>query len=164
MIVTAIAILVFDPQIGEVHVAVEVGEIVFVRARFDLLFIAIRTAICIRATAIALVQPLLVLTLELVVQDDAFDVGATLLQPLGFAQVRTVDLGVVLHLARLLELGVEPLPILSIAFVPMRLERCLPRSVRTTATSLLPSIGIVRMSLSSRRCRRSPESGSASRP
>jgi hypothetical protein len=31
MIVTAIAILVFDPQIGEVHVAVEVGEIVFVR-------------------------------------------------------------------------------------------------------------------------------------
>ena len=115
MIVTAITILVFDPQIGEVHVAIEVGQIVLVRPRFDFLFITIRMAVSIRATAVAL------------------------LQPLRFTQVRAVDLGVVLHLARLLELGVELLPILSIAFVPMRLEQVLAavrQDDRNISTSL----------------------------
>ncbi len=54
-------------------------------------------------------QKLLVLALQLVVQGNAFDMRATLLEALGFTLVRAVDLRVVLDLARLLQLGIKPL-------------------------------------------------------
>src|SRR5439155_22815993 len=123
IVVTTVDVLVLDPQIGEMHVPVEVGQIVFARPIFDLLFIAIRPAVSIRATAIALVQPLLVLALEFVVEHDAFDVRAALLKKFRFAQVRALDLGVVLPLTWLFELGVELLALAAVALYPYRCEQ-----------------------------------------
>ena len=52
-------------------------------------------------------QPLLVLTLELVVEDDAIDACAAFAEAPGFPEVRAIHLRVVFHLARLLQIRVE---------------------------------------------------------
>jgi len=69
VIVAAVNVLVFDAEIGEVNLVVEVGKVVRRRPFFDLVLVAIGPSV----TAIALVQPLLVFALELVVEDDSFD-------------------------------------------------------------------------------------------
>src|SRR3989442_14475138 len=84
VIVTPVDVLVLDAEIGEMNLVAEVGQVVRRRPFFDLVLVAIRPSV----TAIALVQPLLVLTLEFVVQNHAFDASAALVEPLGLAEVR----------------------------------------------------------------------------
>jgi hypothetical protein len=55
-------------------------------------------------------EPLLVLTLQLVVEPHALDLQSALLEPGSFPFIRTVDLGVMFELALALEPGVEGLP------------------------------------------------------
>ena len=107
VVAAAVDLLVFDPQVGEMDLLVEVREVVFERPFLDLPRVAIRVAVVVVAVPIALVQPLLVLALELVVQDDAFDVRVALVQALRDAQIRLVDLGVVFELALAFEARVE---------------------------------------------------------
>jgi hypothetical protein len=57
---------------------IEVREVVFVRPFLDLVRLAIGPAIRIVAVPISLVEPLLVLTLELVVEFDAVNACAAL--------------------------------------------------------------------------------------
>ena len=73
--------------------------------------IAIRPAITVRAATVSLLEELLVLPLQLVVEDNPIDAGATLLKAFGFAFVRAVNLRVVLDFTRLLQLGVERLAV-----------------------------------------------------
>jgi hypothetical protein len=63
----------------------------------------------------------LILALDLVVQDDPFDARTALPKALGPAKIRAVDLRVVLHLARLLEVRVELLASTAVT-APMRLQ------------------------------------------
>jgi hypothetical protein len=56
--------LVLDAVIGEMHLAVEVREVVFARPLANLLLIAIRSSVAIRSVAIVLLQELLVLALQ----------------------------------------------------------------------------------------------------
>ena len=67
----AIAVLVLDADIGEVHVPVVVRQLVLPRPPRDLLRLAIRPAVAVLLAAIALVEESLIVTLELVVEDDA---------------------------------------------------------------------------------------------
>src|SRR5438552_1286317 len=66
MVVAAVDVLVFDPEIGEVHMPIEVGQVVIESPLLNLVLGAIRATISVGATTVALVQPLLVLALELV--------------------------------------------------------------------------------------------------
>src|SRR2546422_186634 len=59
----AIGLFVFEPHVGEVNLVTEVGEVVLVRPFLDFVRLAIGPAIRVVAVPIALVQPLLVLTL-----------------------------------------------------------------------------------------------------
>ena len=90
--------LVFDAQIGEVHLVIEVRQVVLARPFADLVVGPIGVSVVIGTVAIALVEPLLVLTLELVVENDPFDARITLRQPLRRAFVRAIDLEVVFQL------------------------------------------------------------------
>lgn len=130
--------LVFDAQVGKVHVLVEVRQVVLQCPLLDLSSVAIRVAVVIITVAIALVEPLLVFTLELVVEDDPLDAGIPFRQAFHLALVRAVDLGVVFELALAFEARVERLLRLVRAF-PVRLQQVAARSVRTTATSRRPS-------------------------
>ena len=61
------------------------------------------------AVAISFLQKLLILALQLIVQKDAVNVRAFVAQTLGLLQVRSIDLGVVRQLARLVDAMVEGL-------------------------------------------------------
>ncbi len=60
------------------HLVVEVRQIVFVRPFLDLSRLAIGASISIFTVAIPLVQPSLVLPLELVVENDSIDARAAI--------------------------------------------------------------------------------------
>jgi hypothetical protein len=109
MAAAAIEFLAFDAQVGKVHVLVEVRQVVLERPLRNLLRVAIGVAIVVVAIAIPLVQPSLVLTLELVVEDDAIDADAPLGQALRLALVCGVDLRVVFELARAFETRIKRL-------------------------------------------------------
>jgi hypothetical protein len=86
---------------------IEVGEVMVARPFLDLVSSAIGPPIGIVAVPISLVQPLLVLTLELVVEDDSIDACPAPRETPGFPKVCAIHLGVVFHLARLLQIRIE---------------------------------------------------------
>jgi hypothetical protein len=73
--------LVLDAEVWEVDRLVEVRQVVVPRPFFDLAGIPIRSSIAVRASAIVLLQPLLMLALELVVEDHTADVGTLVAKP-----------------------------------------------------------------------------------
>ena len=98
----------------------------FARPSRDLLRLPIRPSVAILPASIALVQEPLIVSFELVVQDNAVHSAALLAKPLLCAEVGTVDLRIVRQLARLSETGVERLarmPGTFLSFVPIRLEQ-----------------------------------------
>ena len=117
-----IGLLVFDAQVREMDLVIEVREVVVVRPFLDLMRVAIGPTIAVVTVPITLVEPLLVLTLELVVEFDAVNACAALHEALGFSQVRAVHLGVVFHLAWLLQARVELLTMVIRVFAAVRLQ------------------------------------------
>src|SRR3954454_14072077 len=93
----------------------------FKRPVFDLPRVAIGLAVVVLALPIALVQPFLVLALQLVVEDHALDAGVTLLEAVGDAEIRLVDLRVVFELAFAFEPRIELLARVLVA-ASMRLQ------------------------------------------
>ena len=96
----AVTVLVLNPSIGELNVAVLVGQIVFDGPSVDLVGTPIWPAVAVGATTIALLKKLLVVALQLVVEDDAADDCVVLPEPFGLLLVRAVDLRIVRQLAR----------------------------------------------------------------
>ena len=90
-----VRLLVLDPQIRKVHLAVEIRQVVLERPVADLFGRAIGVAVVVAAVPVALVQPALVVALELVVEDNAIDSCAAGLQALCLALVGAIDLDVV---------------------------------------------------------------------
>ena len=78
---SAIRFLVLDTDVGEVHLVVEVREVVFVGPFAKLVGRPIGVAVVVVMVLVALVEPALVVALQLVVQDDAIDVRAAFEQP-----------------------------------------------------------------------------------
>lgn len=75
------------------------------------------------------VQPLLVLALELVIQGDALDACPAFRELLRLAQVRPIDLRIVLDFARLDEARIELLPRLLRVGQAMRVQQ-VPAAIR----------------------------------
>src|SRR5688572_17828210 len=79
----AVAVLVLDARVGKLHVPILVRQLVIDGPAMDLLRRSIRPAVTVGSTAIALLQKLLVIALELVVEDDSADQRALFAEPLG---------------------------------------------------------------------------------
>jgi hypothetical protein len=104
--------VVLDAHVGELDVALLVtGEVVLTRPIDDLVQAAVWAAVAVVAVAIAVLEELLVLALEVILEDDAVDVSALVVQPLGFVRVSAIELGVVLQFSRLLNAVMKRLPI-----------------------------------------------------
>jgi len=127
-----IGLLVFDAQVREMDLVIEVREVVFVRPFLDLVRVASGPTIAVVTVPITLVEPLLVLTLELVVEGNAIDTCPALRETFGFSEVRAIHLGIMFHLARLLEARIE----LLVAVVPM----VLPMAMRVVAAVRLEHV------------------------
>src|SRR5580698_6791484 len=115
VIPAAVDLFVFDSDVREVHLLVEVRQVVLLRPLRDLLVAAIGVPVVVVAVPIPLVEPLLVLALELVVELDAVYACAALRKALGFSEVRAIHLKVVFQRARLL----QPRVVLLAMVVPM---------------------------------------------
>jgi hypothetical protein len=127
--------LVFETHVREVHVSIEVRQIVLECPVLDLSWIAVGAAV---AVAIAFVQPLLVLALELVIEHHSFNARIAFRKPLRDAQVGPVDLGVMFELALAFEACVELLTGVVVA-VSMRLQQ-LPAAVGENDRDIPPAI------------------------
>ena len=95
----AVRFLILDARIGKVQLVIEVRELVLDRPGADLLVGPIGMSVVIVAVAVPLMQPSLVVTLELVIEDDAIDACAALREALCGAFVRAIDLEVVFKLS-----------------------------------------------------------------
>jgi hypothetical protein len=109
VIPAAVWLLIFDPQVGEMDLVIEVREVVLERPGLNLFRVAIGMAVVVIAVAIPLVEPLLIVALELVVEYDAIDARAALLEAFGFTKIGATDLGVVFQFTLAFEARVERL-------------------------------------------------------
>jgi hypothetical protein len=123
MVVAPVYLLVFDPHVGEVDLVVKVREVVLTRPFLDLMWFPIRPSIGIVPVRVTLVEPLLVLALELVVENHAVDAGRARIELLRFAQISLADLRVMFDLARLNQAGIELLEVLVMPVDAMRVEQ-----------------------------------------
>jgi hypothetical protein len=102
---------VLDSVVREVHLAIEVRQIVLARPVTDFVLVPPRSAVAVRSVAVVVLQELLVFALEIVFEHDAVNVGAVVSKALGFVHVGAIELGIVLQFARLLNAIVKRLPI-----------------------------------------------------
>jgi len=133
--VVSVGVEKVDPNVWEMDVSIEVREVVFEGPAFDFALRPIGSAVGIRVASIALVEPLLVLTFELVIEGDVLDAIAAFKKAIHLVQVRLKDLCVVLELARFDEACIELLTALVVtrivlawivlAFPTMRLQQAL---------------------------------------
>ena len=79
VIETTVTVDVLDACVREMHMPVEVGQLALSRPIRNLRLNAIWPPIAIRTAAVPLLQEPLVLALQLVIEDDAFNPRATLL-------------------------------------------------------------------------------------
>jgi len=105
----AVSLFVFDPEIREVHLIIEERKVVFCGPGTNLIFGPIRVAVVVVAVAIVGVQPLLIVALEFIVEDDPFDPRAAVVKPLSRVQIGVEDLRVVFQFSRSFQAGVEGL-------------------------------------------------------
>jgi len=110
-----IRLLVLDADVREMHLLVEVLQVMFERPLANLMCGSIRVSIVILAVLVVLVQPALVLALEFVIQDDTIDVGAAFQQTRLCLLVGAIDLDVVLDFAFAHEARVKGLLVVVIA-------------------------------------------------
>ena len=113
--VVIIPLAVLDAQVGEVDLLVEVRQVMVMSPALDLFVGAVGAAVAVTVTAIAPLQEPLVLGLQVAIELHAHDAGVPLPEPLGFAHVGAVDLGVVASLARLVGPAVEGLAPIGVA-------------------------------------------------
>jgi hypothetical protein len=109
----------FEAEVGRMDAVVEVRQVVFARPAFDFVRVAIRSSIAVRAAAIPLLEPLLILALELVFEHDAPDLRALVAEPLFFAQVCAIDLNIMRQLTRPAHAGVKGLLSRTVAVATM---------------------------------------------
>ena len=92
--------LVLDPVVGEMNVVIEVRQIVFARPVPDLVLVAARPAVAIRAVAVVVLQELLVVPLQVLLENDAsnLEVWVLVSKSSFFLSKRRVEIRVVVDL------------------------------------------------------------------
>jgi hypothetical protein len=133
--VVSVGVEEVDSNVRKVDVPIKVRQVVFERPALDFTLRPIGSAVGIRVTSIALVEPLLVLAFELEIEGDVLDATVAIKKAIDLVQVRLEDLRVVLQFARFDEPRVElltPLVVTRIvlawivlAFPTMRLQQAL---------------------------------------
>jgi hypothetical protein len=107
--VAAVALVVLDPHIGELNVAVAIREVVLASPLPDLLGLPIRTTRRVRAVVIRPLEEPLILALQFAVQDNAAQTSATGQQAIGCFRIRTIEASVMRELSRLHDARMERL-------------------------------------------------------
>jgi hypothetical protein len=105
----AVRLLILDARVREMHLFVEVRQVVFACPFANLVGRPIGSSVAVVVILVALVQPTLILALELVIQHDTIHARAALQEARLGLFIRAVNLDVVFQLARPYKAGVERL-------------------------------------------------------
>jgi hypothetical protein len=95
----AVWLLILDADVREVDFVIEVRQVMFVGPFANLIRRPVGMAVIVIVVLVALVEPPLVLALQLVVEDNALDVRAALQETRLGLFIRAIELDVVLQLA-----------------------------------------------------------------
>jgi hypothetical protein len=109
MVKHPVGISIFDAEVRDVELVIEVRQVVFSSPVLDLPWFTIWPPVDMFAVAIPGVQPLLVLALELVIEQHPLDTSVPLRELRRFPLVGSIHLRVVLDFPWLDEAGVEGL-------------------------------------------------------
>jgi hypothetical protein len=110
-----VGILVLDAHVRKMDLLVEVRQVMLASPFFDFVLVTVGMAVVVSAFPITLVQPLLVVALEFVVENDAIDARPALVEALRFAFERAIDLNVVFEFPLAFNARVERLAAVLIA-------------------------------------------------
>jgi hypothetical protein len=110
----AIWLLVLDANVGEVDLVIEVRQVVLVGPIANLIRRAIGMAVVVVVVLVPLVEPPLVLALQLVVEEDALDVRTPVQETVLGLFVRAIDLEVVFEFSFAPQARIERLRVLVI--------------------------------------------------
>jgi hypothetical protein len=135
----SVAVLELNPRVGEMDVSVMARQVVILRPTGNLLGCAVGPAGGVGAPAIPLVQELLVLTLELVVEDDPANASTLVVKLRLSLSTGAINLDVVGQLARLPETSVERLLPLAGVLTPASFEKVTP-AISGNHDILVPSL------------------------
>src|SRR5437667_3175273 len=108
---------VLDAEVREVDRLIEVRQVVFARPAVNLVRVAIRSSVAVGPAAIVLLQPFLILALELLLENNPMDLRALLAQAFLLAQIGAIELNVMRQLTRPAHVLVEGL-LASIVTIP----------------------------------------------
>src|SRR5262245_17782624 len=117
--------LVLDSVVGEMHVIVEVPQIVVACPVADLVFITTGSAVTVGTVAVVVLQELLIFPLEVLFEDDASDLEDVVLfsEPSVLLPKGRVKIRIVVDLARAAGAGVEPLRRFTVSLQRVGLEQ-----------------------------------------
>jgi hypothetical protein len=115
--------LVLDPEVGEVHVVVEVWEVVFMGPCFDLPRVPLGAAVAVRPAAIVCLEKALVVAFEVALEDDAANLRALSAERLLCAEVGAIEGRVMRQLTGPADACVEGLVTGIAAAAPVRIEQ-----------------------------------------
>lgn len=121
----AILLLVLDADVRKMDLVIEVRQVVLVRSVANPIGRAIRMAVVVVVVLVPLVEPALVLALQLVVEDDALDVRTAVQETVLGLFVRAIDLEVVFQFPFAPQARVERLRVLVIG-IAVALEEAAP--------------------------------------
>lgn len=105
----AASVFIFDADVGEMNLIVEVRQLVLTSPLLNLFETPIRSAVAIAIAAIAFLEKALILAFQLPIELHAQNSGIAVLQPLRCLQVGAIELRVVGSLARLVGARIEGL-------------------------------------------------------
>jgi hypothetical protein len=116
---------VFNPVIREVHLTLEIGQVVLARPVADLFLAAVRPSVAVRSIAVVVLQELLVLAFEVLLEDDASDLEIRMLvsEARFLLAERRVEIRIVVDLAGAADAGVKRLLGPAVALQGVRVEQ-----------------------------------------
>ena len=92
VIAAAMGVFVLDAYVRKMDLVVEIGQAMFKRPRSDFFLISIGMPVVVVTIGVVLVQPPLIVALQLVIEDDAINASALVVEAVRGLEKGVVDL------------------------------------------------------------------------
>jgi hypothetical protein len=142
LVLLAAVDLVLDAVVREVHLTIEVRQVVLACPIADFVFAAVRSSVAVCSASVVILQEFLVLPLEVLLENDAADLEIRMLvsEARFLLAERRVEIRIVVNLAGATDAGVECLLSPAVALQSVRVEQIASLFREGQAAFLAPKI------------------------
>src|SRR5262245_25425642 len=133
---------ILDAVVREVHLAIEVRQLVFTGPIANLVLVAARSAVAVRPVAVVVLEELLVLALQVLLENDAADLEVVVLisEACFLLAICRVKTRIVVDLAVTTDASVERLPSIAVAFQGVGIEQVPAHFCENQTALVVPKI------------------------